>query len=307
MKGPLLLLLAASTVGTTPPEASAPAAGSGSAGGAAADRTHLLHALVVEEGETVGDALCLGCGIVVRGRVLGDAVAVLGGVDVEGEAGRSSGDDVIAIGGAVHVGPWARVPASMLALGGPVRIDPGATASYDVDSLALLQVPGQRQLFVDGTVCLVAFVLTLVGAGGVLVRTRGIVARDLALAEAPVRRGLVGAAFVLVLLGVMGGGERLGRFAGVTQTAFGFAFLAATAVGSTGVASLLGRGLARLAGRRLRAGWRAFALGGAALALLLLVPLLGLVVAVPALCLAVGGATARRDTLDASSSGEVAP
>jgi hypothetical protein len=99
-------------------------------------------------------------------------------------------------------------------------------------------------------------------------------------------------------------GEGLGRFEDALQAAAGLGLFAAGALGSTGVASVLGRGLARLAGRRLRPGWGSAALGAAALVALGLVPLLGAVVATGALFLACGAAVARRATLPASSTDE---
>jgi hypothetical protein len=260
---------------------------------------------VVAEGETAEAALCLGCGIVVRGRVLGDTIAVLGGVDVEGEAGRSGADDVVAVGGRIHLAPGARVPASLVAVGGPVLVDPGAAASYDVDALPWLHVPGQRQLFAEGAGTLVAAVLVLVALGAVLVRTAGIAARDAALARAPLARGLFGAALVATVVCVAANGERLGRLEAVVQSASGLALLSLVVAGSPGVASLAGRGLARIGGRRLAAGGPSCALGAATVALLLLVPLAGAPLALAALSLAAGAGFAPRATLTVPSDDEV--
>ncbi len=294
MSATVLLLVVAQAAATTAPAAAEPE-----------DRMSVLRTMVVAEGETVGDALCFGCSIVVRGRVLGDAIAILGGVDVTGQAGRGPVDDVIAVGGGVHAGAAATVPASIVSVGGPVRIDPGATASYDVDSLPWLHVPGQRQLFLEGVASLVAFVLVVVLAGAALVRARGIASRDAALARAPVARGLLGAALLIAYVCVVANGRRLGRFEDLVQSALGIGLLVALVLGSTGVASLLGRAAARLAGRRLSPGGRSCALGAAALALLCLVPLLGAPVALAALVLACGGAVSRRGTLSASPPDEV--
>jgi 2-C-methyl-D-erythritol 2,4-cyclodiphosphate synthase len=241
-----------------PPATAAPAP-------APADRRSVLRTLVVAPGETVASALCVGCGIVVRGRVLGDSIAILGGVEVLGESGTGGADDVLAIGGAVHLGPSAKAPASLVSLGGPVQIDPGAAASYDVDSLPWLHLPGQRRVFAEGAVCLAGFVLSVVLAGAALVRARGIAARDAALRRAPLARGLLGFALVSAYGCLMVNGEGLGRFEDVLQAAAGLGLLAAGVPGSTGVASVLGSGLARLAGQRLHAGWRSAALGAVAL------------------------------------------
>ncbi len=285
----------------------APAAGRPTPPAAAPeDRRSLLRTMVVAEGETVGDAICLGCGIVVRGRVARrhDRDPRRRRRDRPGgPAGRPTTSS-----------PWAAastrarrrtVPASIVSVGGPVRIDPGATASYDVDSLPWLHVPGQRQLFLEGAASLVAFVLVVVLAGAALVRAGGIASRDAALARAPVARGLLGAALLLAYVCVVANGRRLGRFEDVVQSALGIGLVVALVLGSPGVASLLGRGAARVAGRRLAPGWRSAGLGAAALALLCLVPLLGAPVALAALALACGGALGRRGNLTASSPDEV--
>ena len=269
-----------------------------------AERLQVLRTLVVADGDIVAGATCIGCGVVVRGRVLGDTIAILGGVVVQGASGSGPADDVLALGGSVHLGAAARVPASIVSLGGPVRIDAGATASYDVDSLPWLHVPGQRQLFLEGAASLFGFVLAVALLGAALVRAEGIAARDAALARAPLSRGLLGFALVCTLGCVMANGERLGRFEDFAQAGLGLGLFAAMVLGSTGVASLVGRALAGAAGRRLEPGWASVALGAVALALLCLVPLVGAGVAVGALFLACGGAFARRVTLTASSRDE---
>jgi hypothetical protein len=289
---------------TTAPPAAPPAAGAAPEG-RAADRRSFARTLVVAEGETVEDALCFGCGIVVRGRVLGDTIAILGGVEVEGEAGASAAADVIAVGGRVHLAPSARVPSSLVAVGGPVVVDPGAVASYDVDALPWLHVPGQRQAFAEGASTLVAAVLALVALGAACVGVEGIAARDAALSRAPASRGLLGAALVAAVVCAAANGERLGRLEAVIQSGFGLALLGLVVAGAPGVASLAGRALARLGGRRLPAGRASCALGAAAIAILLLVPLVGAPVAVAGLSFAAGGAVARRATLEAPSDDEV--
>jgi hypothetical protein len=265
------------------------------------ERTSVLRALVVGEGETIEEATCFACDIVVRGRVLGDTVAIFGSIDVAGAAGRGVADDVVALGGAVHVGQQARVLASIVSLGGPVRIDPGGAASSDVNSLPWVAFPGQRQLFPESVASLVALVLVGVLAGAALVRQKGIATRDAALARRPVARALIGLVLLAALIGAMAvaGDRRLGRLEGVAQAALGLALSVALVVGSAGVASLLGRGVARLAGRRLAAGWRSAAVGAVALAVLSLVPLVGAAVDLAALVLACGAAVARRATLAA--------
>ncbi len=264
------------------------------------ERTSLLRPLVVGEGETVTEATCLGCDVVVRGRVLGDTVALLGDVEVTGSAGRGGGDDVAAIGGGVRVGPRARVPASVLSLGGHVRVDPGASVSAEVDSFPWFPVPGQRRPSLTGVASLVVLVLAGVLAGGALVREKGIVTRDAALARSPVARGLIGVVLLAAPVAAMTMADWLhSRLETVAQSALGLGLVLALVLGSTGVASLLGRGVARLARRRLEPGGRSAAVGSVALALACLVPLVGAAIALAALILACGAAVARRGTLAA--------
>ncbi len=264
------------------------------------ERTSLLRPLVVGEGETVAEATCFGCEVVVRGRVLGDTIALLGDVEVAGSAGRGGSDDVAAVGGAVHVRARARVPASVLSLGGPVRVDPGASVSAEVDSYPWFPVPGQRHPSLQGAATLVALVLAGVLAGTALVRKRGIVARDAALARTPVARGLIGVVLLAaVVAAITMAAWRHGRLETVAQSALGLGLVLALVLGSTGVASLLGRGVARVARRRLEPGLRSAAVGAVALALLCLVPLLGAAIALGGVVLACGAAVARHGTLAA--------
>jgi hypothetical protein len=205
-----------------------------------------------------------------------------------------------AIGGAVHVRALARVPASVLSLGGTVRVEPGAAVSSEVDSFPWVPVPGQREPSPESAASLVAMALVGVLAGAAVVRQRGVAARDAALARSPFGRALIGLAALAALVAATTIAGRLhGRLEGFAQSALALGLVVALVVGSTGVASLVGRATARLAGRRMAPGWRAALVGAAALAILCLVPLLGAAAAVAALVLACGGAVARRGTLAA--------
>ena len=62
------------------------------------DRVSFGRNIVIERGESVADAVCLGCSIRVDGTVRGDAVTVGGRTTV---SGRVDGD-VVAVGGGIR-------------------------------------------------------------------------------------------------------------------------------------------------------------------------------------------------------------
>ena len=103
------------------------------------DRVSFGRNIVIERGESVADAVCLGCSIHVEGTVRGDAVTVGGRTTI---SGRVDGDvvavgggirltgaadgDVVALGGTIELGPGASVSGDAVALAGAIEIEPGA-------------------------------------------------------------------------------------------------------------------------------------------------------------------------------------
>jgi hypothetical protein len=82
------------------------------------DRVMVGEDVEIAAGETVGDVVCTGCSVTVRGHASGDAMAVGGSVTVE-PGGRIDGD-AVAVGGSVDVKPGASVRGERSAIGGPV-------------------------------------------------------------------------------------------------------------------------------------------------------------------------------------------
>lgn len=89
------------------------------------DRVSFGQDIVIERGESVADAVCLGCSIRVEGTVRGDAVTVGGGTRV---SGRVDGD-VVAVGGGIRL--TGAVDGDVAALGGTIELGPGASVGGD--------------------------------------------------------------------------------------------------------------------------------------------------------------------------------
>lgn len=85
--------------------------------------------VVVEAGTAVEEASVVGGNLTVRGRVLGDAVAVGGTVRLE-PAARVDGD-AVSVGGNVEAAPGARVEGDVVSVGGRFQIADGAWVGGD--------------------------------------------------------------------------------------------------------------------------------------------------------------------------------
>lgn len=49
------------------------------------DKVQIARPIVIEKGQTAGDVLCFGCSIQVRGNLNGDAAAIGGHIEVDGD------------------------------------------------------------------------------------------------------------------------------------------------------------------------------------------------------------------------------
>jgi hypothetical protein len=94
---------------------------------ARADQVQIGKRIVVEEGQSGGDLVCVGCSIVVRGTA-GDIVSVGGRVDI---SGRTTGD-VVVVGGSVNLASTAAVKGDVVTVGGRLNREPGATVTGEV-------------------------------------------------------------------------------------------------------------------------------------------------------------------------------
>ena len=93
------------------------------------DRVQIGSSIEVHEDEEVGDLVCIGCSIHVKG-TCGDAVAVGGSVFIEGTVRG----DVVAIGGGARLTEAAHVAGDLVTVGGGLSRDPGSTVGGDVVS-----------------------------------------------------------------------------------------------------------------------------------------------------------------------------
>ena len=98
---------------------------------ARADKVQIGKRIVVEEGQSGGDLVCVGCSIVVRGTA-GDVVSVGGRVDI---SGHTTGD-IVAVGGSVNLASTATVKGDVVTVGGRLNREPGATVTGEVSETA---------------------------------------------------------------------------------------------------------------------------------------------------------------------------
>ncbi len=250
------------------------------------DRIGFVRTLTVHEGETVRDAICLLCSIVVRGAVERDAVAVWGGVDVEAD-GRV-GVDAVAVGGALRVSSGGFVGMDPVAIGGPVKVAPGGVLLEEATALPWVHFAGQRQLFVIGVTVFAATHLLLALLGALLLgegRVGHLWAVGLWSPGRTLGWGALAFAAVVTLISLAGAAG--GGFETAVGITGGLLLLTALGVGLPPLALVLGRRL------RSSSDWRgAILLGASVLVALSAVPLLGLLVSLLVWC-AVCGLTLR--------------
>ncbi len=122
------------------------------------DRVQFGKTISVEQDESAGDLVCIGCSIHMDG-TCGDVVAIGGSITVNGEVKG----DIVAVGGAVHLEESASVSGDVVTVGGRLYRHPNAEVRGNVSSqsgipvfIALVVVP----LF--PVILIVAFVVWLV-------------------------------------------------------------------------------------------------------------------------------------------------
>jgi hypothetical protein len=87
------------------------------------DRVQFAHDIRVQPGEKVGDLVCIGCSIYVRGQAAGDAVAIGGSIVVDS---AEVGGDAVAVGGGLRLNGDAHVGGDAVAVFGSVYQDSAA-------------------------------------------------------------------------------------------------------------------------------------------------------------------------------------
>src|SRR5208283_918607 len=107
------------------------------------DLVQVGRSIVVEEGEEVGDVVCIGCSIRMDG-TCGDVVAVGGSIAVDGTVKG----DAVAVGGGVRLGENASISGDVVTVGGGLSRHANVVVKGDVSSqsgplvfLGLIAVP----------------------------------------------------------------------------------------------------------------------------------------------------------------------
>lgn len=209
-----------------------------SAASARADKVQIGKRIVVEEGESGGDLVCVGCSIVVRGTA-GDVVSVGGRVEI---SGHTTGD-VVVVGGSVNLASTASVKGDVVTVGGRLQREPGATVTGEVsetgggEGLLGLGIVGIALLFLLPAL-LFGFLLTLAVyaiMGEPRVRT---IASVISLRTGQVL--LIGLVAVAVFIGMCAIFAHVGHAAGIVVLTVVAAFGVLTIVGYTGVSYWVG-------------------------------------------------------------------
>lgn len=230
-----------------------------------AERVQFARDIVIEAGQEVGDIVCIGCSILVRGTVLEDAVTVGGNIEIDG---RVQGDAVASLGG-IRLGPNARVGGDAVAIGVRIERDPQASVGGEV--VSELPFPSLRSLLLAAVLSFSIMNLTLVlisylvagehrvGVVASTVRTRPGLALLAGL-------GMLTGAVILYVIS-----PRLGPVTPVFATGVSIVLFLTLVLGYTGISFWLGHRLTK-SGHPLKA----CLLGALLITFLQLVPLLGL-------------------------------
>ncbi len=94
------------------------------------DVVQIGKSISVAPGESVGDAVCVGCSIHVAGRATGDLVAVGGNVQVDGTVDG----DTVAVGGNLRLGPGGLIHGEATVVGGKLQRDPTSRIDGEVSN-----------------------------------------------------------------------------------------------------------------------------------------------------------------------------
>jgi carbonic anhydrase/acetyltransferase-like protein (isoleucine patch superfamily) len=231
-------------------------------------RTSSMRSIVIRAGERVQDAVCIFCSIEVVGIVSGDAVAIAGSIDIRG----SVHGDAVAVGGGIRVRRGGTLGEDAVAMGGPVVREEGSKIGGKVEGSPYFYFPGQRQVFLPGSLAVVAFSVALVLLGYPILRGRRVRAMSEILRRRPIAWLLAGVLVMASGAGVLTTAE----FFGDWEDAVIYTILIVI-----GVLTILGfPGLSLVLGERIlpRQATLVATLAGTLLAaLLLLIPVAGLI------------------------------
>ena len=124
------------------------------------DRVSFANDIVVDEGSTSGDLVCLMCSVKVHGEVHGDIVTLLGSVTVDDA--RSVSGDMAIVGGDASLGDNVSVSGDVAVIGGNLNRNSGASISGDTKVMAgraWLFVPFAPLLILIGFVWLIVWLI----------------------------------------------------------------------------------------------------------------------------------------------------
>ena len=125
------------------------------------DRVSFANDIVVDQGSTSGDLVCLMCSVKVHGEVHGDIVTLLGSVAVDDA--RSISGDVVTVGGDLSLGDAASVSGDVAVVGGYLNRGSGASINGDTKVMAgkgWLLVPFAPLLIFIGVIWLIVWLVT---------------------------------------------------------------------------------------------------------------------------------------------------
>ena len=261
------------------------------------DRVSFGSNIHIAAGETARDVFCMGCSVVSEGTITRDLVVLGGSADIASVVGR----DAFVLGGNLHLGPKATVARDLSVVGGTSRVDPGATVGRDKTAVGFPGVgtfgPGRNSGGPDtGTV----FPGTLFpGALLVLLAALAlaIFPRQLAVTASLVEARPV-ASFGLGCVGILGG-FALAILLAITvilipvSLVLAIGILLAWVFGWAAIYLIVGNRLLAAADQKPQP-FLAVIVGGAAFALLTLVPLVGIPLGLIGGSIALGAALGSR-------------
>ncbi len=250
------------------------------------DVTQVARRLVVEEGQHVGDAICVGCSIEIHGTVDRDAVAIAGSITVfsNGEVQR----DTLAIGGGIQLRERAYVSRDALAIGGHLKKDPAAFVGHDAHEQSF--IPGLVLYGLAGLIVVTIvpwsvlnIILALIAAGVMGHKRVETVVETLQVQ--PLMAVMAGMSAVVAAVILWFIASLIGDTVGVVVASIvAIALGVATVVGYTGVSAWVGHGLG------IQRTLAAMVVGAVVITLLQLVPLFGLAMFAIYVLFAIGSA-----------------
>jgi len=241
-----------------------------------AEEVSFFHNIHIKQGTVSSDAVCIGCSILVDGQLNADAVAIAGDVVVSGVVEG----DAIAVGGGVRTQSAARLAGDAIAVGGSADIAAG-TVEAEVTAVPYFFLPGQRSLYLIGTVVFVGVNISILMLGGLLLRSR---LKQMAspIKGRPLLTVLAGLVLI-ILFGLLEDNIPDSSFGEVVTDIMGILFCLALLAGYSALSWQIGSLM--LPGRRL---WVVLLAGATASTLLLMIPVFGLLALVVVPVLSIG-------------------